>query len=233
VGTDGLSCSHSYWRLVVLVVRLLASSAIHRCRRSLVHKDPASLALRTSFVPHDPHSTTARMRLNTLLLLVLPLAAHARKARRSELTDCLTAAAAPIVLPSDAGWADETVPYNLRFAPAPSAVVVPRTQAEVRPLDSTPPRPRLTVQVQSAVRCASIANVRVSVKSGGHSYGAYGLAGALVIDMVEFQSVTLDRTTQIATVGAGVRLGNLATKLFQLGGRASVPPSPTRWAARC
>lgn len=79
------------------------------------------------------------MRLTTLLLLTLPLAAHARKTRRSELTDCLTAAAAPIVLPSNAGWADETVPYNLRFAPTPLAVVVPRTQAEVRPLDSTPP----------------------------------------------------------------------------------------------
>lgn len=64
----------------------------------------------------------------------------------------------------------------------------------------------------------------MSVKSGGHSYGAYSLAGAMIIDMVGFQDVTLDSTTQIASVGAGMRLGNMASKLFGLGGRAYVPP---------
>ena len=37
--------------------------------------------------------------------------------------------------------------------------------------------------------------------------------------MQEFQKVTLDSTTKIASVGAGVRLGNMATKIFQLGQR--------------
>lgn len=66
--------------------------------------------------------------------------------------------------------------------------------------------------------------MKVSVKGGGHSYGAYGLAGAIIIDMVGFQDITLDSTTQIASVGAGMRLGNMASKLFSLGGRAHVPP---------
>lgn len=61
------------------------------------------------------------------------------------------------------------------------------------------------------------------MKGGGHSYGAYGLAGALVINLSQFQDVTLDTTTNIATVGGGARLGNMATKIFNLNKRAYVP----------
>jgi hypothetical protein len=39
------------------------------------------------------------------------------------------------------------------------------------------------------------------------------------MDMVEFQEVSYDASSTIATVGSGVRLGNMATKLFQLGER--------------
>lgn len=70
------------------------------------------------------------------------------------------------------------------------------------------------------MRCADRADVKVTVKGGGHSYGAYALAGALVIDMMEFQTVSLDTTTNIVSVGAGLRLGNLANTLFELGERA-------------
>jgi len=73
--------------------------------------------------------------------------------------------------------------------------------------------------VQAAVKCAYKTGTRVTVKSGGHSYGAYGLVGTMVMDMAEFQTVTYDAKTEIATVGTGVRLGNLATKIFQLGQR--------------
>lgn len=75
-------------------------------------------------------------------------------------------------------------------------------------------------QVQSAVKCADGAGIKVTVRGGGHSYGAYALAGAMVIDMVEFQEVTLDTDTNIVSVGAGLRLGNLANTLFNLGERA-------------
>jgi FAD/FMN-containing dehydrogenase len=44
----------------------------------------------------------------------------------------------------------------------------------------------------------------------------------MIIDMAEFQTITLDTATNIATVGAGVRLGNMAAKLFQLGQRGYV-----------
>lgn len=62
----------------------------------------------------------------------------------------------------------------------------------------------------------------MTVKGGGHSYGAYGLTGAMIIDMVEFREVSLDETTNIVRVGAGMRLGNLANTLFDLGERAYV-----------
>lgn len=62
----------------------------------------------------------------------------------------------------------------------------------------------------------------MTVKGGGHSYGAYGLAGAMILDMVEFQEVSLDSDTNIVRVGAGLRLGNMASTLFDLGERAYV-----------
>lgn len=64
------------------------------------------------------------------------------------------------------------------------------------------------------------------MKGGGHSYGAFALVGALIIDMVEFQDVEWDSATDIATVGAGIRLGNMASKLFELGERAYVLTTP-------
>lgn len=132
----------------------------------------------------------------------LPLAS-AFNSYRSTLTDCLNAGSVPILLTSSPGWSQEIAPYNLRFTPAPTVVAIPRNSADVR----------------TAVKCANKANVKATVKGGGHSYGAFGLAGTMVIDMMEFQNVTLDAATGIASVGAGLRLGNMATKLFQLGQR--------------
>ncbi|KAF8537005.1 hypothetical protein BDD12DRAFT_746446 [Trichophaea hybrida] len=137
-----------------------------------------------------------------LLSFLLPLAA-AYNVRRSALTDCLNNAQVPILLTSSPGWGAEVEPYNLRFTPAPAVVTIPRNKKDV----------------QEAVKCASKTGTRVTVKSGGHSYGAFGLVGTMVMDMMEFQDVTYDKNTQIASVGTGVRLGNLATKIFQLGQR--------------
>ena len=42
----------------------------------------------------------------------------------------------------------------------------------------------------------------------------------MVIDLEGFQNITLDATTQIAKVGGGVRLGNLALAIYNQGQRA-------------
>ncbi|KAI5789793.1 hypothetical protein FPQ18DRAFT_339187 [Pyronema domesticum] len=140
------------------------------------------------------------MQLIVVLQFLVPLAA-AFNARRSSLTDCLNAASVPILLTFSPSWQDATKPFNLRLTVNPAVVTIPRTKAEV------------------TLKCAYSTNTRVSAKSGGHSYSASGLSGNMVIDMVEFQEVSCDASSTIATVGSGVRLGNMATRLFQLGER--------------
>ncbi|KAI5818346.1 hypothetical protein BZA77DRAFT_277506 [Pyronema omphalodes] len=129
--------------------------------------------------------------------------AAAFNGQRSSLTDCLNAASVPILLTSSPDWADVTKPFNLRLIVNPAVITIPRNK----------------IDIQQALKCAYSTNTRVSVKSGGHSYSAAGLSGKMVIDMVEFQEVSFDTSSMIATVGSGVRLGNMATKLFQLGER--------------
>lgn len=129
--------------------------------------------------------------------------ASALVARQNTLQSCLTLANVPVQLPSSPAFQQTTSPFNLRFTPSPAIVAVPANVA----------------QVQSTVNCARNAGVKISVKSGGHSYAAYGLSGYLVVDMIQFQTTTLNTSTKIATVGAGVRLGNMATKLNNLGQR--------------
>ncbi|KAL0630899.1 hypothetical protein Q9L58_010247 [Maublancomyces gigas] len=138
----------------------------------------------------------------SLLSFVLPLVS-AFNSYRWPLNDCLNDHNVPLLLASSVGWAEEIEPYNLRFALTPNVVTIPRNVADV----------------QAAVRCAYDAGIKVTVRSGGHSYGAYGLYGTMVLDLSEFQDVTLD-SSNIASVGGGVRLGNMATKIFNLGQRA-------------
>lgn len=167
------------------------------------------------------------MRSLSLLSFVLPLVS-AFNSYRWPLNDCLNDHNVPLLLASSVGWAEEIEPYNLRFALTPNVVTIPRNVADVC-LPHPPPPPACSTaianesQVQAAVRCAYDAGIKVTVRSGGHSYGAYGLYGAMVLDLSEFQDVTLD-SSNIASVGGGVRLGNMATKIFNLGQRAYVPP---------
>ncbi len=73
--------------------------------------------------------------------------------------------------------------------------------------------------------CATSTGTKVTARSGGHSYAAYGLGGEdghLVIDLRNFQEISLDNQAHVATVGAGVRLGNLAERLYALGHRGQV-----------
>jgi len=69
--------------------------------------------------------------------------------------------------------------YNQRIQPKPIALVKP-----------TSPQ-----QVSSALKCAKQAGVATSARSGGHSYGSYGLGGtdgSLVIDLVNFKKLEVD-----------------------------------------
>ncbi|EED18873.1 glucooligosaccharide oxidase, putative [Talaromyces stipitatus ATCC 10500] len=98
-------------------------------------------------------------------------------------------------------------PYNLDYPVTPAAVTFPES-AE---------------QVSAIVKCAVDADVKVQAKSGGHSYGNYGLGGkdgAIVVDLRHFQQFSYDPATQYATIGAGTLLGDIDTRLHNAGGRA-------------
>ncbi|KAK4238053.1 hypothetical protein C8A03DRAFT_33954 [Achaetomium macrosporum] len=110
--------------------------------------------------------------------------------------------------PSDPSYQTAWVkPYNLEIPVTPAAVVRPQTAEDIA----------------GFIQCAAAYNVKVQAKSGGHSYGNYGLGGvdgAVAIDMVHFQHFSLDNTTWLATIGAGTRLKGVAQKLHDAGGRA-------------
>lgn len=146
------------------------------------------------------------MFLGLCALLVLPLVT-VNAAELASLSDCLTTSNVSQVLTSDSKWAKAIAPFNLRLPFTPVAVAVPSTVA----------------QVQAAVACGASAGVKVSAKSGGHSYASHGLGGEdghLMVDMKLFNNVTVENSTGIATVGVGGRLGNIALALFNSSERA-------------
>lgn len=123
---------------------------------------------------------------------------------RDTVVDCLTSKKLSIIKPSDTKYADYSSTYQLRLKYKPAAIVVAATNQHV----------------SDAVLCASQYNLKVQPRSGGHSYGSYatgGKDGAVMIDLQKFQSVSLDKTTDIATFGAGLRLGNLELALQSTG----------------
>jgi hypothetical protein len=109
---------------------------------------------------------------------------------------------------SDADYANLIKPYNTRLPFTPAVVVLPTSNQHV----------------QDAVVCAAQAGLKVQAKSGGHSYSSNGLGGkdgSMSINLQSLQTIQLDQSSGIATVGGGVRLGNLADGLWNQG-KASV-----------
>lgn len=124
--------------------------------------------------------------------------------RQPGLLDCLANKSVPLAVSTSADWTDFVTSYNIRLQYAPSVIVIPDT----------------TQQVSDAVVCASVNGIKVQAKSGGHSYASTssgGQDGSMVVDLRRFQDVTVDDTTGIASVGGGLRLGNMALALIDKG----------------
>lgn len=127
--------------------------------------------------------------------------------RQQSLFDCLSAHNVPTELISSPDWNSYVSPYNLRLAYVPAALTLPTTPQ----------------QVSDSVTCAAAAGVKVQAKSGGHSYASFssgGQDGSLIVDLQEFNSISVDSSTFVASVGGGVRLGNMALALYAQGQRA-------------
>lgn len=136
------------------------------------------------------------------LVGVLPFLALAS---RSSLESCLNASSVPYDTPGSDAWDSDVAPFNTRLPYLPAAIAVPRT----------------TAHIEDAVRCAVDNGVKVSPKSGGHSYASLGLGGEdghLVVQMDRMHEVRLENGT--AYVQGGARLGHVAVELYEQGGRA-------------
>ncbi|KAI9888815.1 MAG: hypothetical protein M1814_006269 [Vezdaea aestivalis] len=121
--------------------------------------------------------------------------------RSPELVTCLTSKNVPVKLTTDSDFSTYAKPYNLRLAYTPAAIALPTTNQHV----------------QDSLICAGQTSTKAQPKSGGHSYASYssgGIDGVLIIDLESFQSISVDTSTNIAAVGGGVRIGNMALGLY-------------------
>jgi FAD/FMN-containing dehydrogenase len=105
--------------------------------------------------------------------------------------------------PGRPGYAAAARVYNLRFDDR-------HPRAVARPLD--------VAAVQNAVRVMVHRGVPLRVRSGGHSYAGYStLSDGVVIDLSAMNSVSVDRRSQTATVGAGAQLIDVYSALANAG----------------
>lgn len=142
-----------------------------------------------------------------ILCLASAIAEAASIHWRATVDDCLRQALVPTDLSGSANWTADILPFNSRLPYTPAAVAVPIT----------------IPQIQAAVNCARTSGLKATAKSGGHSYASLGLGGEnghLVIELDRMFNVTLNKTTNIATIQPGARLGHVANQLFSQGGRA-------------
>ncbi|KAJ4305528.1 hypothetical protein N0V90_001059 [Kalmusia sp. IMI 367209] len=127
--------------------------------------------------------------------------------KRAALDDCLKSSSVPTLASGSSDYTQSLKPFNLRVTFKPAAYAVPTT----------------IKHVQDAVACGAANSVQVTAKSGGHSYASHGLGGEdghLIIDMRNFNSVTVDQSAQTAVIGTGGRLGDVATALYKQGKQA-------------
>ncbi|KIM45670.1 Glucooligosaccharide oxidase [Hebeloma cylindrosporum] len=109
-----------------------------------------------------------------------------------------------VLVPGSSGYANASTAFNLRFTFQPAAIVYPNNAQDV----------------STAMKIGAHYNHQVVARSGGHSYIANGLGGKnglLVVDMSNFKTVSVDSSTNVATIGPGNRLGDVALALNNKG----------------
>jgi FAD/FMN-containing dehydrogenase len=103
--------------------------------------------------------------------------------------------------------------YNLRFEGA-------RPDAVVEPLDSR--------DVQAVLRWADRHDVRLTARSGGHSYAGYStLDEGVVVDLRRLDGIAVDRRAARVSVGAGAQAIAIVDALARHGGAVPLGSCPT------
>ena len=109
-----------------------------------------------------------------------------------------------VVVPSDPAYAGARVLYDTRFDGVhPRAVVFCES----------------AVDVQRTIRWARKHGLRITPRSGGHSYGGYSVSPGVVVDVSRLRGITFGSGQ--AVVGAGARLIDVYDRLWQH--RVTVP----------
>ncbi|KDR69185.1 hypothetical protein GALMADRAFT_145590 [Galerina marginata CBS 339.88] len=128
------------------------------------------------------------------VLAILISIAHA------DLISSLTSQSFTVLVPSSSGYSNASTAFNLRFTFKPAAIVFPKS----------------TQDVSTILKLATSFRHQAVARSGGHSYIANGLGGengVIVVDLSNFKTVSVDPSTKIATIGPGIRLGDVALAL--------------------
>jgi FAD/FMN-containing dehydrogenase len=138
----------------------------------------------------------------TLTIGLLASLAQAAPWTKAVVEDCLAAAKVPFDVRNTTDWIRDATPFNLRLPYNPNAIAVPQTIEHIR----------------QSVLCAKKLGVKVTPKSGGHSYASLGFGGEdghLVVELDRMYNLTYDPLTEVATIQPGARLGHVNTILFQ------------------
>lgn len=122
----------------------------------------------------------------------------------SSLQTCLKNTKAELSYPSDSSYGDYSAPENSALKASPAVIVLPK-HASV---------------AAKVVKCVADegGKVKLSPRGGGHSYEAYSTPnGAVTLDLRKLNEVNVNKDAKTAEVGAGVRLGDLASQLADQG----------------
>ncbi|CAA7263467.1 unnamed protein product [Cyclocybe aegerita] len=105
-----------------------------------------------------------------------------------------------VLTPGNPQYSNASTAFNLRFTFQPAAIAYPNNAQDA----------------STAMKIGAQFGYKVVARSGGHSYIANGLGGkngVLVLDMSSFNAVSVDPLTNVATIGPGNRLGDVALAL--------------------
>lgn len=132
--------------------------------------------------------------------LLVPFAQGRAIVTRADIEACLAEKGVPYDQRGSADWTRDSAPFNLRVPYTPVAISVPQT----------------VDHISKSVLCGKQLGIKVSPKSGGHSYASLGFGGEdghLVVQLDRMYNVSLAEGN-IAVVQPGIRLGHLATELY-------------------
>jgi FAD/FMN-containing dehydrogenase len=107
-----------------------------------------------------------------------------------------------VVLPADDGYDTARRVWNLEADRHPAAIVLPADADDVA----------------RAVGIARARDLRIAVRSGGHSQAGHGTVdGGVVIDLQSIAGVDIDRSADTVRAGGGIRVGQLLDRLRPAG----------------